>query len=70
MAAIKLQSGDLIKCNKLLNRWNLPCCATVIEVNPNDTVKAEVWNIHGPGANQIISDIPISDVDVLESRFL
>ena len=54
----ELKAGDVVFV-PIKNRWGLDCAATIEAVHP-ETVDATVWNMNGPGANQLITKIPRS----------
>jgi len=54
---MKLKRGDLVMTD-LKNRWNLDCAGTVVEVH-KDTADVNVWNLKGPGADVLVTGIPL-----------
>jgi hypothetical protein len=54
----ELKVGDIVGV-PIKNRWGIDCAAT-IEVVHESTVDARVWNMNGPGADQLVTGIPVS----------
>ena len=54
-------TGDLVT-TRLKNRWGIECLGTIESAND---VSADVcvWNLRGPGANVVVTDIPIGELD-------
>ena len=49
----------------LLNRWGLECAGEVIEVREafgEQFCDVEVWNLDGPGADRLITNIPSKEL--------
>lgn len=67
METNKIKIGDLVIIENLKNRWGIACAATVISID-GDFCDAEVWSLNGPGANQVVTKIPINEVELSESE--
>ena len=57
----------------LLNRWGLECAGEVIEVREafgEQFCDVRVWNLFGPGADHIVTDVPsnILKLDILKPK--
>lgn len=49
--------GDIVKV-PIKNRWGIDCAATIERVN-EASVDATVWNMDGPGADCLVTGIPL-----------
>lgn len=58
-----IKIGDLVIIDGIKNRWNINCCGEVKSLN-QDFADVYVFNINGPGADQLIKDIPISNLSI------
>ena len=65
MNNVEIKVGDIITV-PIKNRWGIGCAATV-EVVKDDTVDATVWNMYGPGADHLVTNIPKSVCELTEN---
>ena len=52
--------GDLV-ITRIQNRWGLDCAGTV-EARHGDTADVRVWNMNGPGADMLVTGIPLDEL--------
>lgn len=52
--------GELI-ITRIKNRWGLECAGTV-EARHGDTADVRVWNMNGPGADMLVTGIPLDEL--------
>ena len=53
--------GSLV-LTKIKNRWNLDCAGTIEAINGH-TANVRVWNMNGPGADVLVTEIPMTELD-------
>ncbi len=52
--------GNLV-ITKLKNRWNIECAGIIESIN-GDVANVRVWNINGPGADVLVTGIPMAEL--------
>lgn len=52
--------GDLV-ITRIKNRWGLECAGTV-ESRHGETADVRVWNMNGPGADMLVTGIPLDEL--------
>jgi hypothetical protein len=52
--------GELV-ITRIKNRWGLECAGTV-EARHGDTADVRVWNMNGPGADMLVTGIPLDEL--------
>lgn len=52
--------GELV-ITRIKNRWGLECAGTV-EARHGKTADVRVWNMNGPGADMLVTGIPIDEL--------
>ena len=55
--------NDLVIVNELRNRWNIPPCGTIEQLNET-TADVMVFNLYGPGADMLVTNIPIIELSI------